>query len=230
LADGTLSWKRATLGKNEVGYVRLVKGNVGKYVDEKLLHTGFYYDSIGFTNSQLNVKNRNQKLVASGGKYVPGERKNLVRSKKIGYRNGVVSLDIGLVNANEKVYMAGSGKRWSLEQIAAFHEFGTMTEPARPVWGPAIEEFNAYMTGGTLERVFNKTYRLCEDLILGTPAERRDRSGRVRAGSFTHAGSFTKSLYSATFDSLHNPQKTNAERIASGMDYTFSGWSSIGGI
>lgn len=214
LERSTILYKMNTLGRNkgggesgdDGGSKLLVLGNTGKFVENPLMHTGLYYDSIGFTDSALSL-NRKRKLELVGDKYVQGGRINFqnIGVKPVSKRR--VDITVGIKNGQTPIYPAGSGKMWTMEQIAAFHEYGTVNEVARPVWGPAIEEFNRMTaSGGVLRQVFKKTYNACEEFLLGTNAERsmlQPRSGlRVGGADFPsiyNKSSFIKSLYDTNF-------------------------------
>lgn len=215
LAQTTILYKMNTVGRSTgggqsgeggVGSKLLVLGNTGKFVTNPLMHTGLYYDSIGFADSALSL-NRKRNLVKQGDKYVQGSRKDFQTIKSNALSKRKTEIVIGVVNGQTPIYPAGSGKMWTMEQIAAFHEYGTATEPARPVWGPAIQEFNRLTSnGGRLQSLFKKTYSACEEFLLGTEGERKllgARSGnRVGGSAFpssTNKGSFVKSLYDTNF-------------------------------
>ncbi len=214
LEQSTILYKMNTLGRNkgggesgeDGGSKLLVLGNTGKFVENPLMHTGLYYDSIGFSDSPLSL-NRRRKLELVGDKYVQGGR---IDFQNIGIRpvsKRKTEITVGIKNGQTPIYPAGSGKMWTMEQIAAFHEYGTVSEVARPVWGPAIEEFNQMTAkGGLLRQLFKKTYNACEEFLLGTNAERNMLSGRpggrVGGSSFPsiyNKSSFIKALYDTNF-------------------------------
>lgn len=215
LSRTTILYKMNTVGRSTgggqsgdggVGSKLLVLGNTGKFVDNPLMHTGLYYDSIGFADSALSL-NRKRNLVRQGDRFAQGSRKDFQTVKSNALSKRRTEIVIGVVNGQTPIYPAGSGKMWTMEQIAAFHEYGTVNEPARPIWGPAISEFNALTaSGGRLHALFKKTYRACEEFLLGTEGERkllRARSGGRVGGSMfpssINKGSLVKSLYDANF-------------------------------
>lgn len=215
LERSTILYKMKTLGRNkgggesgdDGGSKLLVLGNTGKFVENPLMHTGLYYDSIGFTDSPLPL-NRKRKLELVGDKYVQGGRIDFQNIGITPISKRRTEITVGIKNGQTPIYPAGSGKMWTMEQIAAFHEYGTVNEQARPVWGPAIAEFNQLTaSGGLLRQVFKKTYHVCEEFLLGTNAERNllsDRSSGRRVGgadfpSIFNKSSFIKSLYDTNF-------------------------------
>lgn len=205
----TRGFKARTLGKNQLDYGQpLVLGNTGKFVEQALMHTGLYYDSIGFTDTPLSL-NRLRKFEDNGsGIQTLTGRKSLsvVGEKRISKKQSTIT--VGIRNSDKAIYPASGGKLWTMAQIAAFHEYGTINEPARPVWGPAIAEFNQMTSsGGFLGSLFSRTYNACEEMLLGNANERSRLNARTgekvkNIHDFPTIGkntSFVKSLYETNF-------------------------------
>lgn len=71
----------------------------------------------------------------------------------VGFRKGVT-------------YKRRGGRSVTLEQVARWMEYGTRRQPARPLWGPSIQERGG--ARGIRDRVTDKLFRKLRKLAAGT--------------------------------------------------------------
>lgn len=179
LSEQTLAYKRATAGRSRLDRSRLdskplVKNMVGKFIENPLLHTGNYLNSIRvFTDGDTDATSIS------------------FRASTKNMKGGKVTIHAGIVGGDEPIYPRRIGKKMlTLNQIAALHEFGwsksrktretesgtrsahTISSPPRKVWGPAFAEFQGDFN--ILSSSYSKRLvSIIEDEILGTEAERK---------------------------------------------------------
>lgn len=152
LSRNTINAKRVLARQNSTKRLRIKTltstGRTGKnnLTNRPLRMTDMYLDSIGLTDSKnpdriiTGKTSRQDTAITRTGK----KKTQVLYNVSINKGNELYYINPYQLPSDPKKYKYG-GRKISLLQVAAMHEFGTVNEPARPIWGPAYLEARAFL-------------------------------------------------------------------------------------